>query len=193
MTDSLIPSNNSPLQHALSQLSSQQIAQIDWRVITQNHSSLHCSAEFLPFLAWENSISDAEGWIFAESETAQRQIIQNYIAKHQHKGTPAMIRQLFRDLQLGEIEIIERASEQQYNGNISFDGKHYFGGNNGDWATYGVVLSRVISIEQGEQIKQILAEIAPLRCRLLYLDFRSNPILWNGEIAFDGSYSFGSI
>ena len=68
-----------------------------------------------------------------------------------------------------------------------------FGGAPGDWAKYAIVLKRVISIEQAEVIKALLAEIAPARCQLLYLDFRSNPLYWDGEITFNGNYTFGAI
>nr|DAS19929.1 MAG TPA: hypothetical protein [Caudoviricetes sp.] len=27
----------------------------------------------------------------------------------------------------------------------------------------------------------------------MYLDYRSNPLLWDGEMIFDGSYTFGAI
>jgi len=36
---SILPSNNSPLMHALAQLSEQQIAALDWRVILQNREA----------------------------------------------------------------------------------------------------------------------------------------------------------
>ena len=190
---SILPSNNSPLMHALAQLSEQQIASLDWRVILLNREAATCQTHFLPYLAWENSIADAEGWGFAETETAQRNLIQNYVAKHQHKGTPAMIRQLFRDLQLGEIDILERVHNLTFDGSATFDGNFFFGGGSDDWAKYAIVLKRVVSIAQAEIIKQFLAEITPLRCELVYLDYRSNPLYWNAEIAFDGTHTFGAI
>ena len=174
---SILPSNNSPLMHALAQLSEQQIAALDWRVILLNREAATCQTHFLPYLAWENSIADAEGWGFAETESAQRNLIQNYVAKHQHKGTPAMI----------------RVHNLTCDGSATFDGNFFFGGGSDDWAKYAIVLKRVVSIAQAEIIKQFLAEITPLRCELVYLDYRSNPLYWNAEIAFDGTHTFGAI
>lgn len=193
MSQTILPSNNSPLMHALARLTEAETAAIDWRVITQSKDPAVCAAVWLPWLAWENSISDAEGWRFAETEQAQRNLIAGYIEKHQLKGTPAVIHRLFRDLQLGEIEILERVTEKKWDGSFSFDGSHLFGGAPGDWAKYAIVLKRVVSIEQAEVIKALLAEIAPARCQLLYLDYRSNPLYWNGEITFNGNYTFGAI
>lgn len=190
----VIPSNNSHLQHALARLTEEELASLDFRVITRSKNADDCDEKWLPFLAWECSIADAEGWQFAENETAQRNLIRNYIEIHQGKGTPAVIRQLFRDLQLGEIDIVERASSQFYNGMMLFDGVYEFGADNNEgWAKYGVILKRVITVEQSVVVRLILNEIAPLRCELLFLDYRSEALLWNGEIQFDGNYTFGAI
>lgn len=190
---SVLPSNNSPLQHALAKLTEHELASLDFRVITHSHRADVCHSRWLPFLAWENSIADAEGWGFAETEAAQRALIANYTQIHQLKGTPAAIRQLFADLQLGDIDIIERVGDLRWDGTAQFDGKHLFGGYAGDWAQYGIVLKRVVSVAQAEVIKHILAEIAPIRCQLLYLDYRAHALYWDGEINFDGSYTFGAV
>lgn len=190
--NSIIPSNNRPLQHALAKLTERELAELDWRVIVRTHDPQECDPAFLPFLAWENSISDAEGWRFAETEAAQRALIDDYIAVHQGKGTPSVIRRLFKDLRLGEIDIIERAADLAWNGIAKFDGKYLFGGETDDWAYYGIVLKRVVTVQQAELIKYILNEIVPARCHLLYLDYRANALLWDGEINFDGNYTFGA-
>nr|WP_314269814.1 phage tail protein [uncultured Kingella sp.] len=190
---SIIPSNNSPLLHALARLTEAETAAADWRLILRNRQADTVQEQFVPHLAWENSISDAEGWAFAENGQARRNLIKDYITRHQTKGTPSMIRQLFRDLQLGEIDILENVHNLQWDGSATFDGNHFFGGGADDWAKYAIVLRRVISVKQAGIIKQLLAEIAPLRCELVYLDYRSNPLYWDGEIRFDGSYTFGAI
>ena len=190
---SVLPSNSTALQHALARLTEQETAAIDWRVILQSKDPVVCDPKWLPWLAWENSIGDAEGWGFAETEAARRRVVADYVRRHQLKGTPAAIRGLFRDLDLGEVDILERAARLRWNGEALFDGRHIFGGGEGDWAKYAVVLKRVVSVRQGEIIKQILAEIAPARCELLYLDYRATALLWDGEIKFDGSYTFGAV
>lgn len=191
--NSTLPSNNSPLQHTLARLTDQEIAAIDWRVINQAHDPAQCDAKWLPWLAWENSISDAEGWRFAETDSARRRLIADFIAKHQRKGTPAVIRQLFRELELGEIDILERAARLHFNGVANFDGQYIWGGNIEDWAKYAIVLKRVINVQQARFIQDMLAEIAPTRCELLYIDYRANALYWDGEISFDGAYTFGAV
>ena len=190
---SVIPNNNSLLQHTLAKLTAEEIAQIDWQVILHSKKPDLCATKFLPYIAWENSIGDEEGWRFAETDEVKRKIIKNYVEKHQAKGTPAVIRRLFKDLRLGEIEIIERAADLTWNGTANFDGKYLFGGQENDWAYYGIVIKRVVTVYQAELIKQILKEITPARCQLLYLDYRANALMWDGEINFDGNYTFGAI
>ena len=193
MSETVIPSNNSALQHALAQMTDSEIAAIDWRIINRAHDPMLCDAKWLPWLAWENSISDAEGWLFAETEEAKRRLISDFILKHQLKGTPYGIRLLFRELGLGEIDILERATRLRWNGEALFDGKNVFGGGVGDWAKYAIILKRVVSVQQAKWIMAILEDIAPARCELLYLDYRANALKWDGEIMFDGAYTFGAV
>lgn len=188
----LLPPANSRLQHDLSRLEARLLEALDAQAVLRNRDPRNCDPAYLPWLAWENSISDGEGWQFAETEQAQRNLIADYIAKHRHKGTPSVIRRLFRDLQLGEIDIIEQAAGLRWNGEAVFDGTRIFGGGEGDWAKYAIVVKRTVSNRQAAELRRILAEIAPLRCELLYIDFRSRSILWNGEIRFDGQYNFGA-
>ncbi|PJO78740.1 phage tail protein I [Neisseria brasiliensis] len=191
--NSVIPSNNTPLQHTLARLTEDRIAALDWRVILNAHDPAVCQAEWLPWLAWENSISDAEGWRFAQTEEEKRRLIANYIEKHQKKGTAAVIRNLFRDLGLGEIEIIEKVARLRWNGKAVFNGQYIFGGQPEDWAKYAIILKRVISGSQAKLIQAILNEITPIRCELIYIDYRANPLYWNGEIEFNGDFTFGAI
>lgn len=188
----IMPSGSTPLQHMLAQITTEELAAIDCREIIRAHDTAACDEKWLPWLAWENSIGGAEGWMFAETEEAQRRLITDFVAKHQNKGTPAVIRRLFRDLQLGEVDIIERASFLRWNGAAKFDGTYRFGGEAGDWAKYAVIVRRPVSNRQAAQLRDILGQITPLRCELVYIDFRNTPLKWNGEITFDGTYNFGA-
>ena len=192
MSDTLIPASGSRLQHDLARLSQQEAAALDIDTIRRSRHPQTCDAHWLPWLAWERSIGDEEGWAFAESEQVKRNLIASYIVLHQHKGTLSVIRQLFRDLRLGEIDIIERVAKLRWNGEAVFDGKHLFGGAPGDWAKYAIVCKRPVTNEQAEILKKILESIAPKRCELVYIDYRDNALFWNGEIMFDGTYNFGA-
>lgn len=190
--NSTIPSNNSPLQHALARLTDGETAALDTDAVNRQLDPARCDPAFLPFLAWQRSIETSEGWEVAQTDEARRRLIAAFDEIHAHKGTPHAIRQLFRLLQLGEVKIIERANEFTWNGEVLFDGSRTFGGREDDWAKYSIVLTRPVSNRQAAQIRALLAEIAPLRCELVALDYRANPLLWNGEISFDGEYSFGA-
>lgn len=192
MMNSTIPSNNSPLQHALARLTDGETAALDTDAVNRQLDPARCAPAFLPFLAWQRSIETSEGWEVAQTDEARRRLIAAFDEIHAHKGTPHAIRQLFRLLQLGEVQIIERANEFTWNGEVLFDGSRTFGGREDDWAKYSIVLTRPVSNRQAAQIRALLAEIAPLRCELVALDYRANPLLWNGEISFDGEYSFGA-
>lgn len=190
--NSTIPSNNSPLQHALARLTDGETAALDTAAVNRQLDPARCDPAFLPFLAWQRSIETPEGWELVQTDEARRRLIAAFDEIHAHKGTPHAIRQLFRLLQLGEVQIIERANEFTWNGEVLFDGSRTFGGREDDWAKYSIVLTRPVSNRQAAQIRALLAEIAPLRCELVALDYRANPLLWNGEISFDGEYSFGA-
>lgn len=188
----VIPTNNTDLLQALARLTSQELATVfDLIVITKSRIPDSCPPEFIPWLAWERSIGSDEGWNITDTEIARRKLIENYIQKHQHKGTPSVIRRLFRDLGYGEIQIIENTANLYWNGNAVFDGTHLFGGSNGEWAKYSIKLSRPVTNNEAQKLREWLERIVPLRCELHSLDYRDHPIYWNGEITFDGSYNFG--
>ena len=193
MTESIKPSSSTELQHALSKLTSAELAQLfDLNEIARTRRPVDCPPEWLPWLAWEKSIGSDEGWDIAETEAARRRIVAEYIKIHERKGTPSVIRQLFKDLGYGDIEIIENYGSLYWDGTAYFDGTFVFGGQEGDWAEYKIKLSRPITNSEAEKIKKWLEQIAPLRCRLVEMDYRSNAIYWNGEIEFNGEYNFGA-
>lgn len=142
MMNSTIPSNNSPLQHALAKLTERETAASDTAAVSRQLDPQRCDPGFLPFHAFARSIGEEEGWDFAETDEARRNLIAGFAEIHAHKGTPHAIRQLFRLLQLGEVQIIERANEFTWNGEVLFDGSRTFGGREDDWAKYSIVLTR---------------------------------------------------
>ncbi|HFB7677646.1 TPA: phage tail protein [Neisseria gonorrhoeae] len=180
--NSTVPANNSPLQHALAKLTERETAAV----------SRQLDPGFLPFHAFARSIGTEEGWDFAETDEARRNLIAGFAEIHARKGTPYAIRALFPILRLGEIQIIERDGEFKWDGSVLFDGRRTFGRRKGDWAEYRIVLTRPVSIRQTARIRAMLAEIAPLRCELTALDYRNHPHRWNGKIRFNGEYGFGT-
>ncbi|HFB8417963.1 TPA: phage tail protein [Neisseria gonorrhoeae] len=185
--NSTVPANNSPLQHALAKLTERETA-----AVSRQLDPARCDPGFLPFHAFARSIGTEEGWDFAETDEARRNLIAGFAEIHARKGTPYVIRALFPILRLGEIQIIERDGEFKWDGSVLFDGSRTFGRREGDWAEYRIVLTRPVSIRQTARIRAMLAEIAPLRCELTALDYRNHPHRWNGKIRFNGEYGFGT-
>lgn len=188
----ILPAVNSPLQHALAALTDATDAALDAEIIRIIRDPAACPADWLPWLAWASSIGLDEGWDFAATDQKRRRIIAEYVTIHAHKGTPFVIRKLFRDLGLGEIDIIENAAALRWDGTASFDGTYQYGGGSGDWAKYGIVIKRALTNAQAALLRKILERIAPLRCELVFLDFRQGALVWDGTIKFDGTYNFGA-
>ena len=187
MSDTLIPSPATRLQQDLARLTEAQAAAIDADIIRRSRDPEKCDAQWLPWLAWERSIGDEEGWAFADTEAVQRQLITDFVKKHQYKGTHFVIRKLFADIGLGEIKIIEKGEEMRKSGIIMPDSNTAV-----DWARYAIEVRTPITNLQAAIIRRMLEAIAPKRCELVYLDFRGNPLYWDGEINFDGQYNFGA-
>ena len=189
----LLPTSATELQQALDVVTAQSTA-LNHQLVRQSRDPWLCDARLLPWQAWENSIADAEGWVFAEGESEKRAIIANYIQKHEQKGTPASIRQLFRDLGLGEIDIIEDIGKSRYNGAVTHNGDYIHGSTGGTWATYSIIVKeRPITNNQAEFLKTMLRGIAPARCELKQITYTRVPIRYNALANYDGLYNHGAI
>ncbi len=189
----LLPTSATELQQALDLVTAQSTA-LDHNIIRMSHDPLTCDPSLLPWLAWAASIDDAEGWVFAEGETEKRALIANYIRKHELKGTPASIRQLFRDLGLGEIDIIEDIGKIRYDGAVTHNGDYIHGSTGGTWATYSIIVKeRPITNDQAEFLKTILRGIAPARCELRQVTYTRVAIRYNAVANYDGTYNYGAI
>lgn len=152
-----------------------------------------CPMEFLPFLAWEESISDEEGWSFAEGEAARRNLIARSADIHKKKGTIWAIREVFRMLGLGEIELLENVGRLFYDGTHTHNEEMIYGGDfSSTWATYIVRLKVPITNDQAEIVKKILAGIAPARSELRRLDYSAVALRHNAVATHDGTYNYGS-
>lgn len=152
-----------------------------------------CPKEFLPFLAWSQSIADEEGWSFAESEEAKRNLIARSTEIHKKKGTIWSIREVFRMLVLGEVSILENIGRLKHDGSFRYDGTMIHGGDfSSTWATYIVKLNVPITNEQAEIVRRILDGIAPARSELTSLDFKSVAIRHNRVALRDGTFNYGS-
>lgn len=145
-------------------------------LVDQVHASL------LPTLADQFSLLDEAVWELAESDTNRRALIKGAIELHRYKGTPWSIREVFRLLGFGEVEIKEGAA--------SIDVEPPPGAQT--WPYYRVVMGRPITNEQAGHIRHLLTSIAPARCLLAALDYRGVAIRYNNTAKYDGQYNHGS-
>lgn len=147
----------------------------------------------LPHLIEQFHVAGIEGATLAETEQNQRELIKNAIGLHRTKGTPGAIKRAIRSAGFGEIEIVERPGELKYDGVRTYDGLMTYGPDAGEWATYYVIMSRAVTNEQAELIRQLCDEFAPARCHLEGIIYTAAAIRYNGEARYDGSYNHGSV
>ena len=152
----------------------------------------HVDVSALAFVADQFSLTDEMCWSLATTEAQQRALIKQSIEIHAHKGSPWAVQQLCYLLGFGDVTIIEGLSNWVYDGTVTFDGSHTFGDSAG-WAKYMLVMPSPISNEIGHLLYQALLKVAPARCHLSIMDYRSVMFPFNGTWQFDGSYNFGEI
>jgi len=188
---SVLPRNATQLERDIEQVSGQAVNVPI--AIRDLWSPERCPAELLPWLAWAFSIADEEGWSYAESESAKRALISRAAQIHRKKGTIWSIREIFRLLGLGEIEILENVGLLRYDGSKLYDGLYIYGGDTeSTWATYTVILNAAITNDQAATIRNMLEGIAPARSELVSLEYQAVPIRYNKSAKYDGTYNYGS-
>lgn len=186
MSKTLLPVSSSALEKRLSQTFAQiSDIPVPIHLIWQ---AKNCPNELLSWLAWSLSVDEwDENW----SDEQKRESILNSIYIHQTKGTLTSIRRVLASAGYGEVDVIENTADILYNQTASYNGDYMHGATDTHWATYKVILKRPISTEQSEQVKRLLANVAPVRCHLVGLSFEQANNLYNNKITYNGEYSHG--
>ena len=189
MTDqiSILPPNATPFERGIEEAI--QATAPDLSVIRTLLDPVACPADLLEGLAWAFSI---EVWGTYWAEEAQRQAIATSVDVHRRKGTVSSIRQALAAVGYGEVEVIERFGHETYNGAETFDGS-FTHSEPDHWAEYRLRLDRPISSEQADQVRAILANVAPVRARLKLLDFTEVAHTYNARISHDGLNTHGVV
>lgn len=133
-----------------------------------------------------------DGWSLAATEGAQRALIKGAVELHRFKGTPWAVKQVFVWLGLGEVTIEEGRGGRRRDGTQKRDGFVLRGDRTVGWAEYRVHCSRLLSVEQAEAARALLASVAPARCHLYEIDFSNAALIRSGAARRDGMYSRGS-
>jgi len=146
-----------------------------------------CPDQFLPWLAWALSVDEWDaGW----SDDQKRGVLAASVEVHRHKGTLWSIRRALAAADYVGAQIIERYGVYNFDGTVPFDGSTFYLKPD-HWAEYRVVLPRAVTLAQAQQVRDILASVAPARCHLLALDFAKVQFTYDAQIDFIGLYSYG--
>lgn len=187
----LLPPNSSAIERAVEatfNLNSSIECEID--VVKKANQT---PEKFLEFLAWEASISEEEGWNLAESVTAKRALVSGSFDIHIKKGTISSIKEIFKRLGFGEIQLLENVGRLRRDGTFDYDATMIHGGDHSStWATYNVLLLFPVTNDQAMNIRRLLDGIGPARSELVNLDFRQVAYRHNSEIIRDGIFNYGS-
>jgi phage tail P2-like protein len=117
-----------------------------------------------------------EEWESTWPEQVQRDVVAAARRIRQQKGTPAAIKLALAALSHPNAVLIERS-----------------GLDDGEWATFSIILTRPVSIQQAQLIKQRIQNVKRVCCHLVALDFTSNAIKYNRTIKYDGTFSHGMV
>ncbi|MEH6834009.1 phage tail protein I [Falsihalocynthiibacter arcticus] len=183
---SLLPSNSSESTRAIEQAMAEPLVGLEaplrtlWDVDT-------CPSNILAWLAWSFSV---EVWEHEWSDDTKRSTIRAAMEVHRWKGTLRSVKLALISAGLGDARVVENFGADLVNGVPPYEGwtaedvrDH--------WAEYRVYLARSITIPQSNQVREILARVAPVRCHLKGLFFTEALHLYNDTITHDGSYTHG--
>jgi phage tail P2-like protein len=148
------------------------------------------SADLLPWLAWALSV---DVWDPQWPEGVKREVVSQSIYLHSIKGTVASIRLAIAAAGYGDCVIIEGEGDLLRDGSVFRNGTEVRGGGEGAWARYRVKLDRLMTIRQGQYVREILRKTAPARCELVALEYPTASAMRDGTIYRNGIYSRGAV
>jgi len=185
MTKDLLPPGRTRFERAMA---SAMAIDVDPSVLRTLKDPDRCPPQCLPWLAWELAVDRFDA---ATTEAQQRALIKSAIEVHKHKGTVSAVRQVFRDLGLGEVKIDEGRHGRRYDGAVRYDGFPNYNDLNTGWAVYRVRLSKLLDNKQAALARQILDDVAPVRCQLWGLDFSEALLIYNAAARYNAAYTHG--
>lgn len=185
---SLLPINASPAETALAR----SVARVSDVPVPLRDiwNSETCPAAMLDLLAWSYSVDEWDaGW----SDDAKRATIRDSLLVQRRKGSIWAVKRALTNAGYPGAVIDESRFTIRYDGLRQFNGTQNYQSADLQWATYRVTLPVPISIAQSLQVRRILESVAPARCQLIEFVFLRAANLYNGQINFNGTFSFGTI
>ncbi|WP_019672322.1 phage tail protein I [Psychrobacter lutiphocae] len=140
-------------------------------------------SDSLPWFADHFSLF-GDGWTFATTEQEQRDLIKSAIEIHRHKGTPWAIKRTLSLLGYFGCEIEERFAGIIHNASFAHDGQEVYG-TTGAWTHYKLYIPYLITQLEANRIRNLLADVAPLRCLLISIDMQ---LTYDNSIIHDATY-----
>lgn len=184
--NSFLPDHSGPIEKALEKAF---VGHIERYVLPDLWDPTTCPENVLPFLADAVSVPYwDESWTTAQKRSSTAQSI----SVHQRMGSLPSVEKALESAGFGDAVIMERYGWEVHDGQHLRDGsinRHQ----RDHWAEYRVILSRPISIEQANQVREILKRVAPTRCHLKLLDFVEAQNLYNAQITRNGVQTRGIV
>lgn len=181
----LLPPNSTPAERALEQATAR-IGAVPVPIATLWNPDT-CPIAILPWLAWALSV---DNWDSGWSETSKRASLREAISIHRVKGTIGSVKRALAAAGYGDAEVVERFGWERHDGTYNYDGAITYAAPD-HWAEYRINLVRPITIEQADQVREILATVAPTRCHLKALDFTKALNLYDHRIDYSGAFTHG--
>jgi len=185
MSHPLLPPNATALDSALATATT---IDLDTTGLRGIGAATTCPAPALPWLAWERSVENFDA---AATEDKQRALIRASVNVHQHKGTVAAVREVFRLLGLGEVTLEMGRSGFKRDGTRRRADFYKRGTRSDNWAEYRVICYSLLTVQQATIARQLLADIAPARCHLHSIDFSQAALVRNGYGKRAGTFTRG--
>lgn len=182
----LLPKNSSQLERALADIA-YDFSHASTILTLWNPDT--CPLAFLPYLAWALSVDE---WDHTWGEGRKREVCRAARKIHQHKGTPYGVKQALAALGQPDAVVLERSDFIKYDGTTKRNAMHHRAGRAG-WATFRVLLTRSITIDQAQMIYRILESAKRFCIKLVAIDFTQALLRHNGQHNRNGTYTRGVV
>lgn len=183
MSESLLPPNATALELALEGALSTPPLPVPIATLWNPET---CPERLLPWLAHALSV---DFWEPDWPEETKRRVIRESVQVHRKKGTRRSVERALGAMGVPPFRIVEKYGHF-LDGTWTLDGSVSLGGID-HWAEYRVFVDAPITIAQGELVRAILKDTAPVRSHLKHLDFVAAANTLDGTWVLDGTYSLG--
>jgi len=145
-----------------------------------------CDARYLRTLGKYYGV---EYWWQNISEEEHRNLIKNFKMIKRRRGTLWAVRQAINVID-PSAKVLEAGRVKKLDGAWKLDGGIKLGYAD-HWAKYILMLTRTISNAEALNLRNMLAQVAPVRSYLELLDFTAHAKKLDGSFKLNGNYNLG--